>query len=85
LERIRILGSRNYKVEVIESKASLSSSFWSASLILSVVTLSLNKLGASGNFAGKLFESVQIKSREFVLIEKKLKLQIIHLSSQNLL
>ena len=54
-------------------------------IILSVVTHSLNKLGASGGFAGKLLEKVESKSREVILVEKKLNLQIIHFYSQNLL
>jgi hypothetical protein len=49
----------------------------SLEIILSVVTHSLNKLGASGSFAGKLLENVESKSREVVLVEKKLNLQII--------
>jgi hypothetical protein len=50
-------------------------------IILSVVTHSLNKLGASGGFAGKLLKNVESKSREIVLVEKKLYLQIIHFYS----
>jgi len=46
-------------------------------IILSVVTHSLNKFGASGSFAGKLLENVESKTRVVVLIEKKLNLQII--------
>ena len=118
MERLRILGSRNSKVEVIGSKASLSSSFWSASLILSsspsvffssivfnfssmfwissskssirsaiasfsvpqfevsfeiilsVVTYSLNKLGASGKSANKLLKNVESEIKGIVVLKK---------------
>ena len=66
----------SYKSSISSPAASFSVSQFEDSLkiILAVVTHSLNKLGASGSFAGKLLENVESKSREVVLIEKKFNL-----------